>query len=225
MKKVSSILLLMGFFSMYCGFIYGQFFSVSLVSQMGCYSPVTFTRRFDENCHNFGIDWIWGIAGNATTFLNSFKMKFALIIGVVQMLLGLILKITNTVFFKNYTDLFFEAIPQFLFMFCIFGYMCLCIIIKWLTPYVPGHDVSILAIFINFPFVNTSTLEPLFGGENVQQNVQITLMAIAVVSVVVMFIPKPLILYFRNKKKVKYHVAESRSEVNNSLEDSFQDVN
>ena len=38
-------------------------------------------------------------------------MKFAIIIGVIHMLLGIILKIKNGLFFNNFTDIVFEAIP------------------------------------------------------------------------------------------------------------------
>lgn len=37
----------------------------------------------------------------------------------------------NTVHFKSYLDFIFEWIPQQLFFFCTFGYMCILIIYKW----------------------------------------------------------------------------------------------
>ena len=38
---------------------------------------------YDENCtYPFGIDPIWGVAGNELVFMNSLKMKLAVIFGV-----------------------------------------------------------------------------------------------------------------------------------------------
>lgn len=220
LKKVSLVLMMMGFFSMYCGLVYNQFFSVSFVTQVGCYDPQTLANRNVENCHSFGLDWVWSIAKNATAFLNSFKMKFSIIIGVSQMLLGLLLKLSNTIFFGNYIDLCFEAIPQFLFMMSTFGYMLICIIIKWTTEYIPGQDVSILSVFINFPFVKKS----LFGGPGVQQSLQITLLMIIIVCIVLMYIPKPILLFYKHKNEIRYHTSAVESQTPDYLEHSMISV-
>lgn len=37
----------------------------------------------------------------------------------------------NNIHFKNYIELFFEWLPQQIFFFCTFGYMCILIIGKW----------------------------------------------------------------------------------------------
>ena len=37
----------------------------------------------------------------------------------------------NTWHFKSYLDFIFEWIPQQVFFFCTFGYMCILIIYKW----------------------------------------------------------------------------------------------
>ena len=123
------------------------------------------------------------------------------------MLLGLALKISNCIFFKTYIDLFFEALPQTLFLMSTFGYMCLCIIIKWFTPYVPGKDIPILSIFINFPTVK----EPLFGSPGIQQNFQTALLAIAAISALVMYLPKPILKYRNQKKEIRYRPSMSEN--------------
>ena len=38
-------------------------------------------------------------------------MKFAIVAGVCHMLLGIALKAGNALYFRNYVDFFFEAIP------------------------------------------------------------------------------------------------------------------
>ena len=44
---------------------------------------------------------------------------------------GIFLKALNTLHFKNYIEFFFEWLPQQIFFFCTFGYMCVLIIFKW----------------------------------------------------------------------------------------------
>jgi V-type H+-transporting ATPase subunit a len=41
------------------------------------------------------------------------------------------LKLLNSLHFKNYIDVFFEWLPQQIFFFCTFGYMCILIVGKW----------------------------------------------------------------------------------------------
>ena len=105
------------------------------------------------------MDWIWRVSSNETAFSNSFKMKFAIVAGVLHMLLGIALKGFNALYFSNYVDLFFEAIPQFIFMTVTFGYMVFCIVIKWLTNWDNRESISIIQLFINFTTVN----QPLFS--------------------------------------------------------------
>lgn len=85
--------------------------------------------------------------------MNSLKMKMAVIIGVLQMSLGVCLKACNAIYFRRYVDLFHEFLPQILLLLLLFGYMDLLIIIKWLTNY-SGHEndaPSIITTMINIP--------------------------------------------------------------------------
>jgi len=81
------------------------------------------------------MDPIWVRAGNELVFVNSFKMKFAVILGVIQMIVGIILKGLNTLYFRRFLDFIFEFIPQIVFMSVTFGYMDLMIFYKWTVNY------------------------------------------------------------------------------------------
>ena len=80
-----------------------------------------------------------------------------MIIGVAHMLVGIILKGCNAVFFKNWIDFFFEVLPQFLFLLCTFGYMDFLIIYKWLTP---NCQASIITTMINMILNPTALPNP-----------------------------------------------------------------
>ena len=85
----------------------------------------------------FGIDPVWQVATNKIVFLNSFKMKIAIILGVIHMLFGIILSLWNHKYFNNKTNILCEFVPQIIFMSCMFGYMCLLMFHKW-TSFVAG---------------------------------------------------------------------------------------
>jgi V-type H+-transporting ATPase subunit a len=193
LQSFSTMLILMGFFAVYCGLIYNEFFSVPLPLGESCYDLES--RAREPNCvYGFGADWIWGISRNETQFVNSFKMKFSIIIGVIQMLLGSFLKGLNAWYFSSKLDLFCEALPQFVLMSVTFGYMSFCIVVKWLTDWTgrEGQSISIIQLFINLYTVE----EPLYGSREFQQAIQITFIVIAVLCVFVMLLVKPITLSY-----------------------------
>ena len=210
LNEVKYLFLLMGLFAFYCGFIYNEFFSVPFLSQDSCYTVdnITdgfFSRSSPDCTYSFGMDWIWFQSSNETTFINSFKMKFSIIVGVIQMLLGILIKGLNGIYFKKQVDLWFEAIPQFIFLSVTFGYMSFCIIIKWLTNW--GMDgngrtaVSIIQLFINF--VSVKKDDYLFASATVQETIQISFVIISFVCIILMLVPKPIILYKEEKKRMR----------------------
>ena len=90
----------------------------------------------------FGLDPRWIQASNELNYFNSFKMKFAVIIGVFQMSIAIFLKMLNTVHFGLWLDFLFEWLPQQIFLLSTFGYMCLLIIKKWTIPWMESVDTS-----------------------------------------------------------------------------------
>lgn len=79
----------------------------------------------------FGIDSTWRRAENQMQFTNSLKMKMAVILGVIHMILGLIVRIINFIKQKKMVHLFTLAIPQMIFMLVTFTYMVFLIVKKW----------------------------------------------------------------------------------------------
>ena len=88
-------------------------------------------EAYGNTVYPFGLDPIWHMVPNELTFVNSFKMKISVLLGVTQMTAGIVLKWSNAIYFKDDLTFYFECIPQMLFMCCLFVYMCVLILYKW----------------------------------------------------------------------------------------------
>jgi V-type H+-transporting ATPase subunit a len=62
-------------------------------------------------------------------------MKIAVILGVLQMSLGICMKGLNAIYFNRPLDFIFEFIPQIVLLNVLFGWMDVLIIAKWLYPF------------------------------------------------------------------------------------------
>ena len=193
------LLLFMGIMATFCGLIYNEFLSIPIPLFPSCYTATNgeYARKGEDCVYPVGFDHTWESSGNAVTFVNSFKMKLSIIVGVLHMLLGILMKGLNAIYFRNLATFCFEFIPQFIFMLVTFGYMCFCIIVKWLTRFDDTSKApSIIALFINLV---GKVDEPLYGNSELQELVQRTLVITAVVCLPLMWLAKPLITYVTTK--------------------------
>lgn len=165
----------------------------------------------------FGLDPAWQFASNKISFTNTMKMKFSIIIGIMQMCFGLILSLKNHLYFKRRISIFFEFIPQIIFISLIFVYLCFMIIIKWIKfegSDDPNHGAcgpNLLIELINMFFFKDSTsvagsekpdyCKQLYPG---QAWVQRVFVVVAVLCIPVMLFAKPFILLQKHKQKSKY---------------------
>jgi V-type H+-transporting ATPase subunit a len=132
------MVLMMGFFAFYCGWIYNDFLGMNVNFLGSCY-PLSIRNDGEmiythtQDCvYPFGVDPIWGVSSNNLIFVNSLKMKVSVIIAIIHMVVGVILKCFNAVYFKRKLEIWFEFVPQILFLGLLFGYMDFLIIFKWL---------------------------------------------------------------------------------------------
>jgi V-type H+-transporting ATPase subunit a len=167
--KCRYLFLLMGFFATYCGFIYNDMMSLPLNLFGSCWFSTRGGKQIqslDDCVYPFGMDPRWYVSFKQLTFENSFKMKMAVLLGVAQMMLGIFMKGANCLHFRMYVDFCFEFIPQVIFLTCLFGYMDLLIVLKWLTDYTGRENVapSIIVQMINM-FLNGGIIDgsPLIG--------------------------------------------------------------
>ena len=57
-------------------------------------------------------------------------MKISIVVGVIQMTVGICLSLLNHFEYKDYKKVFFQFIPEFVFFQSIFGYLVFTIIFK-----------------------------------------------------------------------------------------------
>uniref|UniRef100_A0AAQ5Y7S0 V-type proton ATPase subunit a n=1 Tax=Amphiprion ocellaris TaxID=80972 RepID=A0AAQ5Y7S0_AMPOC len=142
-----------------------------------------------------GIDPIWNLASNRLTFLNSYKMKMSVILGIIHMSFGVVLSTFNHLHFRKEYNLYLVFLPELLFLLCLFGYLVFMILYKWLffTVKDSRHAPSILIHFINMFLMQSDAVQPLYPG---QTGLQAFLLVIAVLSVPVLLLGKPVYLYW-----------------------------
>ncbi|XP_052755505.1 V-type proton ATPase 116 kDa subunit a 1 isoform X2 [Galleria mellonella] len=232
------IILLMGLFSMYTGLIYNDIFSKSLnifgSAWRNNYNQSTLESNkmlqlnpdsdaYTQTPYPFGIDPVWQLAeANKIIFMNAYKMKISIIIGVFHMLFGVCLSLWNHLYFKRRISIYVEFIPQILFLVLLFFYMVLLMFIKW-TSYGPnaahlGSDdpeivktsaycaPSILITFINMMLFKTDPNTRPQCNDNMyagQIGLQKFFVIVALMCVPVMLFGKPYFIMKEQKERAR----------------------
>ncbi|CAH0702682.1 unnamed protein product [Spodoptera exigua] len=232
------IILLMGLFSMYTGLIYNDIFSKSLnifgSSWRNNYNESTLASNkllqlnpdsedYIQTPYPFGIDPVWQLAeANKIIFMNAYKMKISIIIGVFHMLFGVCMSLWNHLYFKRRISVYVEFIPQILFLTLLFFYMVLLMFIKWTTygstpPFYGSDDPeivktsaycapSILITFINMMlFKHDANTRPvcddtMYAG---QMGIQKFFVIMALLCVPVMLFGKPYFIMKEQKQRAR----------------------
>ncbi|XP_004507485.1 V-type proton ATPase subunit a2 [Cicer arietinum] len=216
------VIFLMSLFSIYTGLIYNEFFSLPFelfgpsayeCRDLSCSEATTIGLIKVRRTYPFGVDPVWHGSRSELPFLNSLKMKMSILLGVAQMNLGIVMSYCNAKFFRNNVNVWFQFIPQVIFLNSLFGYLALLIIVKWCT----GSQADLYHVMIYMFLSPTDDLgeNQLFAG---QKNLQLTLLLLAVVAVPWMLLPKPFIL---KKQHEARHGDESYAPLPNT-EESLQ---
>ncbi|XP_030369906.1 V-type proton ATPase 116 kDa subunit a [Scaptodrosophila lebanonensis] len=220
------IILLMGLFSCYTGFIYNDVFSKSMnIFGSTWFAPynestvlsnkhLQLPPRYSVNgVYPIGLDPVWQLAQNKIIFLNTYKMKLSIITGVLHMVFGVCMSVVNYTHFKRYSSIFLEFLPQILFLLLLFGYMVFMMFFKWIRytantdyqPDTPGCAPSVLIMFINMMLFKKPT--ELQGCDlhmyASQPEVERAFVMIALVCIPWMLLGKPL--YIQMTRKNKHH--------------------
>ena len=81
--------------------------------------------------YGIGSDPGWAHTGNKLNFVNSFKMKFAIIVGVIQMVSGVCTKLMNCLYFKVF--------------------VCMCVCIHLSLSLLSLSSLSLLSVWLALP--------------------------------------------------------------------------
>merc|ERR1711971_992227 len=238
------LITIMSFFSIYTGFIYNDVFSKSL-NVVGSSWQTEMDREvilktketmlspskggeWYGNPYPFGVDPVWQVGENKIVFLNGFKMKASIIIGVIHMSFGICLSYWNATYFKKRLNIFAEFIPQIIFLSCMFGYLTLLMWMKWVMYSANSGDdfpasercaPSILITFINMVLQkdNDDEIEKgcvtgyMYAG---QKHIQRLLVLVAVVCVPWMLLVKPFMEMREHNQKAsaRQHAVNGQGE-------------
>ncbi|XP_058128493.1 V-type proton ATPase 116 kDa subunit a 1-like isoform X2 [Anopheles coustani] len=226
------IILLMGCFSIYTGFVYNDVFSKTMnIFGSGWsinYNTSTIMENkelqlnpsedYSETVYWYGLDPLWMLATNKIIFLNSFKMKLSIIFGVVHMIFGVCMSLVNHNHFRRRENILLEFIPQMLFLVLLFAYMCFMMFFKWINYTAvteedhlkPGCAPSVLIMFINMMlFKSQEPLETckefMFEG---QDTLQVIFIVLGLICIPWLLLAKPFFIMYKRKGKAGDHVAE-----------------
>ncbi|ERM96201.1 hypothetical protein AMTRI_Chr09g14680 [Amborella trichopoda] len=217
------VILMMSLFSIYTGLIYNEFFSVPFslfgrsayeCREPSCSDAYTGGLIKVRDAYPFGVDPTWHGSRTELPFLNSLKMKMSILLGVAQMNLGIVLSYFNARFFGNYVNVWYQFVPQMIFLNSLFGYLSVLVIVKWCT----GSTADLYHIMIYMFLSPTDDLgeNQLFFG---QKTLQLVLLLLALVSVPWMLFPKPFIL---KKQYDDRHRGHSYDVIPTTDPDSFE---
>ena len=225
------LLFVMGIFATYVGILYNDMFGFSTELFTSGYTwpqlppngPAGIVHPTMPNGHPsikpsnpcvFGIDSAWAETENKLEFYNSIKMKCAVIIGIIQMGVGVLLSLMNHLYYNDMLHVWFRFVPEIVFLTCTFGYMALLIVMKWCTTWTNTHDApSLLETMTNF-FLQPGTVSvPLYSG---QAGIQAMLLlgAFSMVPVLLCVIPYMEKKHHEEKvrRKLRHHVRAGEEE-------------
>merc|ERR1719210_826834 len=213
--SVRFLVLSLGIFATFAGFMYNDFFSIGLpifesgwedLEGKGEFQPTYDVKNSGgPGPYPFGLDWRWVGASNELLYVNSLKMKLSVLFGVLQMIVGVLLRWGNALKEGNLTDFIFECLPMMVFMLCFLGWMDVMILYKWTHPIDDAPNIinSLICMAMGQEDKN-----PLWPGS--VQTAQ-TLMKWTVLSVPFMLLPKPFILLFQHKKQQAKKAARAQA--------------
>jgi len=147
--------LMMGFFSVYNGLIYNEFFAVTNNWFGTCFdvkaydeadpatrTVINYTNNDSDCVYHFGMDPSQALGTSYLTFTNNIKEKLSVVIAYIHLNFGIVLKGLNCIYFGKYKELCFDVIAGFFIFLGLIGYMVVLIYAKWWYPVYTYDDIN-----------------------------------------------------------------------------------
>jgi V-type H+-transporting ATPase subunit a len=142
------------------------------------------------------------------------------------MVIGIILRGLNNLYYKDNLSFFFEFIPQIIFMLLLFGYMVVLIYIKWLTDYSldTSRAPSIITILMNLALKNGSVEgKPVWGTIIREEQINRLFFYISILCIPIILLVKPLIKIIKKAKKEEENGQKYLDLLTNDYKELFLD--
>ena len=206
--------------ALYCGLIYNECFGLPIFlfgeSRFDCEnlsSNGSCSFKSSSNVYPFGVDPNWLFSDNELLYLNSLKMKMSIVLGMCQMIFGLLLSGVNIYVSRHYAHFFTHFLPQLLYLVPFFGYLVVLIIIKWTKKYGKLHggaeSPSLISMMIDMILKFGSEPETTLYGGSTQKLVQTVITIIFFVSIPWLLLAQPLVDFIKGRKNSNFSILEA----------------
>ena len=137
--------LMMGFFSVYQGLIYNEFFAVPNDFFGSCFNvkacdpangctQINYKSSSQDCVYAFGMDPSQALSSQYLNYTNSIKEKLAVIIAYFHLNFGIVLNALNAIYFGKWQKLFFDIFTGVIIFLGLIGFMVVLIYVKWWYP-------------------------------------------------------------------------------------------
>jgi V-type H+-transporting ATPase subunit a len=189
-------LLMMAICGMYNGIVYNEWFGLPIdIFRTHWAANGTRWARVDQDVYPLGVDPAWAFKDNELIFSNSMKMKIAVVMGVAQMMFGMVLQLIKQIHRRDWIELFFAWVPQMMYLGSFFVYMVAIIFLKWSQDQSGISDgVNLIQTLINLVLQPGKVTEGqiLYEGQGLAQ---LIILIVFVGSIPIMLFVKPIVVW------------------------------
>lgn len=188
--------------ALYCGLIYNECFGLPIYMTSSSWvtdneNPGKWKRKDGYPVYPFGIDPEWLFKDNELIFLNSYKMKLSVVMGMCQMIFGMILQLVKHIHRRDVVEIIVTWIPEMMYLVPFFGYLVVIIIVKWCTNWddrrveVPEQQdgVNLIQMMINMILS--------FGQKEIALELYSWQWGVQNIIVIIFFVSIPLLLFLK----------------------------
>jgi V-type H+-transporting ATPase subunit a len=206
------LLVLASICALYCGFIYNECFGLPIYMAKSAWTPDGENpgkwKKEEGYVYRFGMDPGWFFKDNELIFLNSYKMKLSVVMGMSQMIFGMFLQLIKHVHRRDWLEIAVVWLPEMLYLVPFFGYLVVIILVKWGTQFPENSEgVNLIQMLIGM-ILSFGSKDPALELYPTQWGIQLVIVIIFAVSIPAMLFIKPIIECVQLKGTAEFNVLE-----------------